>query len=172
MPWMAPATVIFLGVILSGVIVISLLGARLAPPRTTEQTASPPVLESFAPPTLQPTPVTPAQPAPAPAPAVAQAPEQPAPTPAVVAAPVPTPVPVNVGPTFLKVGNTDRLGAFIRREPRAGAPGIVALRDGIVVQVIGQDITVDGRVWKNVTDGKGNDGWTPAEYLQPSDTGF
>jgi hypothetical protein len=85
--------------------------------------------------------------------------------------PLPTETPV---PTveFFQIGNTGGTGAFIRREPRANAPGIVALRDGLPVKVVGPDETVNGRVWRNVEDRNGNRGWTPRDYLVPTQQQF
>lgn len=172
-PWMAPAIVGLVVMLLSGIVVISLLGARQSPSRTGEQAIAPPPMESV--PILE-----------SPAEQVESAVVEPtASVPltveATVAPPttaVPTPISppastaASTTPIFLRIANTDRQGAYIRREPRAGAPGIVALRDGIVVQVVGPDVTVDGRVWRNVSDGKGAAGWTPAQYLESSPTGF
>ena len=81
----------------------------------------------------------------------------------------PTPEPL---PDFLQIGNTGGTGAFIRREPRQGAPGIVALRDGLPVRVVGPEEIVEGRSWINVQDRNGNRGWTPREYLVPTTQRF
>jgi hypothetical protein len=75
-------------------------------------------------------------------------------------------------PEFLQIGNTGGAGAFIRREPRPGAPGIVALRDGLPVRVLGPEQIEDGRSWVNVQDRNGNRGWTPREYLVPTQQRF
>ncbi len=75
-------------------------------------------------------------------------------------------------PEFLQIGNTGGSGAFIRREPRQGSPGIVALRDGLPVRVIGPEEIVDGRGWINVEDRNANRGWTPREYLVPTQQRF
>ncbi len=73
---------------------------------------------------------------------------------------------------FVRVANTGGTGAFIRREPRNGAPGIIAHRDGTVLRIVGPDTTTDGRPWRQVEDQRGNRGWTPREYLAASPTGF
>jgi hypothetical protein len=93
----------------------------------------------------------------------------PSPTPTSTAVPQPTATP---GPEFVRIANTGGSGAFIRREPRTGAPGIVAHRDGTVLRVVGPDTTVEGAVWRHVEDPRGNNGWTPQQYLEPSPTGF
>jgi hypothetical protein len=160
--WVAPIAAVGLVVLVGLTVMISLLGAMLLPTRTTEAPRSAaPVIATAEPPPV----------------AVVEEPE-----PTAVAlvtlvvvsteAPVPavevTPEPVE----FLRVGNTDRQGAFIRREPRTGAPGIVAHREGDILKVVGSDQIVDGRVWRNVEDQRGNRGWVPREYLLPGPTGF
>jgi hypothetical protein len=92
-------------------------------------------------------------------------------------APPAAPEPTEAGPPapreeLARIGNTDGSGAFIRREPRAGAPGIIAHRDGIVLRMVGGDVTVEGRLWRQVEDRQGNRGWTPDQYLIRVDGGF
>ncbi len=87
------------------------------------------------------------------------------------ATPEPTVTP-EPAPEFMQIGNTGGTGAFIRREPRTGAPGIVALRDGLPVRIVGPEQVVDGRIWMNVEDRNGNRGWTPREYLVPTQQRF
>lgn len=83
--------------------------------------------------------------------------------------PTPTPIPEV---EFVQIANTGGTGAFIRREPRAGAPGIVAHRDGTPLRIVGPDEVVAGRVWRHVEDRNGNRGWTPREYLIPTQQRF
>ena len=73
---------------------------------------------------------------------------------------------------FVRVANTGGSGAFIRDEPRAAARGIAAYPDRTILRVLGPDISSDGRLWKNVEDQRGIRGWTPVEFLVPSDSGF
>jgi hypothetical protein len=152
-PWLIPATVGAISLLAVVTIVAALLGARSAAPRTvvadvaastltTERAAEPPPSQ----------PVVQAEPAPPP--------------------PTQEPEPAGPPPEFVRIANTGGAGAFIRREPQANAQGLVALRDGTPVRVVGGDTTVGNRVWRNVEDQRGNRGWTPAEYLAPSDTGF
>lgn len=70
---------------------------------------------------------------------------------------------------LVRIANTGGTGAFIRREPRTNAPGVVAHRDGTVLRIVGTDTLVAGRLWRNVEDQAGNRGWTPAEYLVSAD---
>lgn len=77
-----------------------------------------------------------------------------------------------LGQEFVRVANTSGSGAFIREEPRSAARGIVAHSDRTVLKLIGPDVAAEGRPWRNVEDQRGNRGWTPAEFLVPSDVGF
>jgi hypothetical protein len=95
--------------------------------------------------------------------------------------PLPTLRPVIINPPsptedarqeFVRIFNTGGTGAFIRREARDNAPGIVAYRDGTILRIVGSDTTVDGRLWRNVEDRQGNRGWTRRDYLEASPTGF
>jgi len=94
------------------------------------------------------------------------------PTPTTVIVLPPQTVAVAPASEYVRIANTGGSGAFIRREPRSDAPGIVAYRDGTALRLVGADTTVDGRVWRQVEDTRGNRGWTPQEYLDPSPTGF
>ena len=145
-PWLIPATVGAISLLAVGVIIAALLGARAASPRAPDVAASI---------------------------VVAAVPTE------VVIAPssdddlaAPSEQEPSAPQEFFRIGNTGGVGAFIRRDPQPNAPGLVALRDGSVVKVVGADTTITGRVWRNVEDQRGNRGWTPAEYLAPSPTGF
>ena len=144
-PWLMPATVGAITLLALATIVVALLGARSAAPRGTDPTRSP---------------------AADPTEASVTAPE------VETQAPPPAEPERSAAQEFLRIANTGGAGAFIRREPQANAPGLIALRDGTVVRVVGADTTVAGRVWRNVEDQRGNRGWTPAEYLAASETGF
>ena len=147
-PWLIPATIGAISLLAVVTIIAALLGARSATPRATaDVAASTASITEVAQPTT----------AEAPAPEAAAPPAEAEPGPA---------------PEFARIANTGGAGAFIRRDPQANAPGLIALRDGAVVRVVGADTTVANRLWRNVEDQRGNRGWTPAEYLAPSDTGF
>jgi hypothetical protein len=85
---------------------------------------------------------------------------------------LPTPAQSTPQVEFVQVGNTGGTGAFIRREARTGAAGIVAHRDGTPLRVIGTDEVVSGRIWRNVEDRAGNRGWMPRDYLVPTTQRF
>lgn len=143
-PWLIPATVGAITLLAVATIVAALLGARSVSPRPAEVATS-----------------------------TAAAPTQTqdlGPLDIEVAATQPDPE--ALPQEFVRIANTGGVGAFIRREPQANAPGVVALRDGVVVRLVGPDTRVAGRLWRNVEDQRGNRGWTPAEYLAPAETGF
>ena len=147
-PWLIPATAGLISLFAVGTIIAALLGARSAAPRTDVAVASTAAPVASAETTADEPPVQ-------------------------VEVTAPPPVEESAPPQeFVRIANTGGVGAFIRREPQANAPGLVALRDGSVVRVVGPDTTVANRVWRNVEDQRGNRGWAPAEYLAPSDTRF
>ncbi len=149
-PWLIPATIGAISLLAVVTIIAALLGARSATPRATADVAAS---------TVSITEMTEPPSAAAPLPEVSAA----APEPEQALVP-------ELG--FARIANTGGVGAFIRRDPQANAQGLVALRDGAVVRIVGADTTVGNRVWRNVEDQRGNRGWTPAEYLASSDTGF
>jgi hypothetical protein len=79
--------------------------------------------------------------------------------------------PVSASEEFVRVANTGGQGAYLRPEPGSNA-GIVAHREGTILRISGPDIAVQGRVWRQVEDRQANRGWTPREFLLPSDVGF
>ena len=72
----------------------------------------------------------------------------------------PTPT---VAATWL-VGNTGGDGVFIRRTTDMDDK-IKAWPDGTEMTVVGPDVTAEGRLWRNVQDPDGNEGFVPADYL-------
>jgi len=151
MRWLAPAGVIAVLLLMFGAVTFALVGSRSAD-RPSSQTPSSPT----------------ALPDQDDEPEVAAFLEPPTRQ----VAPTPFPTEVEQRVEFVIIANTGGTGAFIRREARAGAPGIVAYRDGIILRIVGPDTTTEGRAWRNVEDRQGNRGWTPREYLATSATGF
>ena len=81
--------------------------------------------------------------------------------------PLDTPTPTVQPSIFVRIGNTDGDGAYIRPQPSKLSKGIVAYPDGTRLEIVGDDVQSEGRVWRRVKDAKGNEGWVPAEYLIP-----
>lgn len=67
----------------------------------------------------------------------------------------------------LKVARTDGAGLVLRAEPSPTGRRIKLLPEGVLVETIGPDQEVGGRVWKNVRDRAGAAGWVAAQYLAP-----
>jgi hypothetical protein len=87
-----------------------------------------------------------------------------------------TPRPTGTAPTSaaattsggaqFRVVNTGAEGLFLRPDhSTAGAP-LKTLAEGTVVAVIGADFSGPDRVWKNVRDPDGAEGWVAADFLQ------
>jgi Bacterial SH3 domain len=92
----------------------------------------------------------------------------PEPTPA-TAVPFEEPVePTPQATQYVRVGNTAGQGVILRREPSTSAARVGVRGENSVLQIVGPDETVDGRVWRQVQDAQGNRGWVPAEFLLPA----
>jgi hypothetical protein len=177
MVWLLPAIGALAGLLAVVLVVVAFANVRIAlPTRSVEQspiTAAAPTLDADdVPPTIEPA----MSPTPLPPTATTIAQSTASLTPGSTASASQTPSSLTPTPSaageYVRIANTDRQGAFIRREPRANAPGIVAYREGTVLRIVGPDTVVDGRPWRQVEDSRGNRGWTPREYLEPSPTGF
>ena len=128
---------------------------------STVATASPPPLLPFtiASPSPSPSPTAAARPSPSPPPALVSEPPSPSPSPTAVLA------------RYARVNNTGTLGLNIRREPATSAPSVAAVAEGGTVRLVGPEQRgADGRVWLQVEDARGNQGWVPAEFLVPLDS--
>lgn len=64
------------------------------------------------------------------------------------------------------VSGTDGLGVNLRQSPDITAPVLAHEPEGTSLVVIGADRQADGRVWKNVRDPFGVEGWVAEEYLR------
>lgn len=111
-------------------------------------------------PTETPTSEATSTPNPTPTPTVAPSPTAPnTPT----ATPEPTPTPV----IHMAVGATDGEGVNVRRDPRLDAPRITSLRDGVVVQLTGNQMDADGFAWLETVLPDGRVGWIAEPFLVP-----
>jgi SH3-like domain-containing protein len=82
--------------------------------------------------------------------------------------PVPTLAPAATAtsaPRFARIANTSGQGVNLRREPSPTAPPAALLQEGAVVRLLGGEQSSGGRVWRQVADARGNEGWTPADFL-------
>ena len=61
------------------------------------------------------------------------------------------------------VGNTDGVGAFVRRTPNLD-DHLSAWPDGTRLDIIGPDQTANGLTWENVRAPDGSEGWIPTQY--------
>jgi hypothetical protein len=69
-------------------------------------------------------------------------------------------------PQVYVVGNTNSVGAWLRRTPRMD-DYLIAWVDNTRMEVVGPDIDANGVHWKNVRDPQGNVGYLPAQWLVP-----
>lgn len=63
------------------------------------------------------------------------------------------------------VSGTGSSGLFLRKEPNQTAEVLKTLPDGTVLSIIGANKTVDDRVWRNVRDATGAEGWVAASFV-------
>jgi hypothetical protein len=156
--WWGALSGIVIGVMLLLVGALAFLNATRSGARAdaAAPTASPPPLPPFQ--IASPSPAIASQPAATPARAEA------APSPAAATAtPVPTPTP---SPRYARVANTGGLGANVRREPASSSPPLTAAAENTVLRLLGPEQRAsDGRVWRQVEDNQGNQGWVPADFL-------
>lgn len=96
-------------------------------------------------------------------PVAQQEPEAPDTAPPTPAAPSSPPEDVVV-PKRMLVGNTGKMGVYIRRTPHMDDK-IVAWPDHTVMQATGKTAWSEERSWVQVVDPAGNRGWVPAQYL-------
>ena len=148
--------------VLSGAVIAVLLVliGGLALLNVTRTVGRGPAPTPTAPPTLLPLPIVSPSPA-------ALATTVPSPSPSPTASPLPpTPTPE---PRTAKIGNTGGIGANLRREPGPSAPVITSLAENSVVRLLGpEERGPDGRLWRQVEDSRGNQGWVPSDFLVPS----
>jgi hypothetical protein len=98
-------------------------------------------------------------------------------TPKPAISPIVTDTPVPAPPTaepahYVRVANTSGLGVFLREEPGAQSQRIQpAVAEGALLRLVGPEQTVQAQIWRLCEhEGRGVQGWVPAQYLQPVDT--
>jgi SH3-like domain-containing protein len=67
-----------------------------------------------------------------------------------------------------RVTNTGGDGVFLRAKPGKAGGQIGLVHEGAELRVLSPDLQVDGKAWRNVSDGKGTSGWISAEFLKLS----
>lgn len=72
----------------------------------------------------------------------------------------------NTGGAQFRVINTGAEGLFLRPDHSTDGPPVKTLPEGAVVTIIGQDYIAPDRVWKNIRDAEGSEGWVASDYLQ------
>jgi hypothetical protein len=78
-----------------------------------------------------------------------------------------TPVVTTTPIAQVRVSGTDGTGVNLRAQPRATAASLGVLPDGTLLDVVGDDVVVDGSTWRNVRTSGGRIGWVAARYLSP-----
>jgi hypothetical protein len=78
----------------------------------------------------------------------------------------PTAAPADTGGAQFRVINTGAEGLFLRPDHSTDGTPVKTLPDGTLVTVIGPDFSGPDRVWKNVRDADGAEGWVAADYLE------
>ena len=87
------------------------------------------------------------------------------PTPAPAGTPKPgSPTPQATPSGRVRVGNTNGDGVYLRRTPNLN-DRILPWPDNTPLEVVGEDVSADGLVWKKVKDPRGNIGFIPAQYV-------
>jgi hypothetical protein len=78
------------------------------------------------------------------------------------------PAPSAISGAQFRVFNTGPEGLFLRPDPNSNNTPLKTLPDGTIVTVIGEDYIGPDRVWKNVRDQEGAEGWAASDWLEPA----
>jgi hypothetical protein len=68
----------------------------------------------------------------------------------------------------VKVKDTGGTGANLRDKPGQTGAVVKTIPEGEVLEVVGEDRSMDGKSWKNVKDDEGTTGWMASELLDPA----
>ena len=72
---------------------------------------------------------------------------------------------------LVRFTNTGGQGLNLRREPATTAVAIASVPENSTLRLVGAEQRAEGRLWKQVDDGHGNEGWVPGEYLVEVNSG-
>lgn len=93
----------------------------------------------------------------------------PAPSPVAAAAPSPAAAASPVGGPRVRVVGAGAGGVNLRAEPSMDGARLRELSDGTELELLGLDVEVGGRTWRNVRDpADRSEGWVAAEFLEPA----
>jgi uncharacterized protein YgiM (DUF1202 family) len=88
--------------------------------------------------------------------------------PAALPTPIPAPglaAPAKSGPTA-RIANTGGLGANLRAEPGGNGAVITTIQEGATVRLLGpEQRAADGRLWRQVQDADGRQGWVLGDVV-------
>ena len=70
------------------------------------------------------------------------------------------------GPT-VRVYGTEGQGVTLRDKPGTAGRRLSVVPEGARLSVIGEDVAVDGRAWRNVRTSTGASGWVAADFVKP-----
>jgi|SRR5919202_1065131 hypothetical protein len=149
--WWGALSGVVIGVLLLFVGSLALLNAMRSTGRAAvaAPTPSPPPLPPLQVSSPVPSPAGPAQPKPAPTSTAESATVSPSPA-----------------ARYARIAGTGGLGVNLRREPASTSATVAALPESAVVGLLGPEQRgSDGRVWRQVEDGQGDQGWVPADFL-------
>ena len=158
--WWGTLSGVVIGVLLLLVGGLTLLNASRSPGRASPAVPNTGPSPIAAAQLASPTPVAAAAASASPARLEGATTSQPAPT----ATSPPPPTPTSTA-RYARVANTNGLGANLRRAPATSAPVVTVAPESSIVQVLGPEQPGEGRVWRQVEDNRGNQGWVPADFL-------
>jgi hypothetical protein len=94
---------------------------------------------------------------------------EPSPHPATAPSPEASPASPAAADERVRVSGAGSSGLNLRSEPDSSAARVKTVRDGAVLEVVGEDRQADGRSWRNVRDpADGATGWAAAQFLMPA----
>ena len=157
--WQLFGSILF-GLVVAAVVGLAILNASRPEPRPRQAASGPVATDTPAEAARQPG--SDATPATDPIRTPTSRPASPTPAPAPTATPPP--------PRYARVANTGGLGVTMRRDPGPQGQSVGAVSENALLKLVGPEETVQARLWRLCEyEGRGIQGWVPAEYLQQTD---